>query len=58
VRNSGQEAIAADQLRGQIFKGSVSHREWARYKGSHYVEVYVVQNGICVALDRQRVVVK
>lgn len=58
VRNSGPEAIAADQLRGQIFKGAASHREWTRYKGSHFVEVYIVQDGVCVALDRQRVVIK
>ena len=31
VRNSGEEAVEADQLRGQIFKGGPSHREWARY---------------------------
>ena len=54
---TGGSDRAADQLRGQIFKGGPSHREWARYKGSHYVEVYIVQNGICVALDTQRVVV-
>lgn len=57
VRNSGEEAIDADQLRGQIFKGDTSHREHTLYKGSHYVDVYIVQNGVCVALDRQRVVI-
>lgn len=57
VRNSGDEAIAADQLRGQIVPGGATHRERTLYKGSHYVEVYIVQNGVCVALDRQRVVI-
>lgn len=57
VRNSGEEAIQADALRGQIFKGGQQHREHTLYKGSHYVEVYIVQNGICVALDQQRVAI-
>jgi Adenylyl/Guanylyl and SMODS C-terminal sensor domain len=58
VRNTGEEASQADQVRGQIFKGGRYHREWTRYKGSHYVDVYIVQGDVCVALDRQRVVVK
>lgn len=57
VKNTGEEAAKVDQLRGQINPGGATHHERTLYKGSHYVEVYVVQNGICVALDRQRVVI-
>lgn len=57
VRNSGREAMDAQQLRGQIVRGGATHRERTLYKGSHYVEVYIVQNGVCVALDRQRVAI-
>jgi len=57
VRNSGKEAADAYQLRGQIIQGGRSHRESTRYKGTHYVEVYIVQDRVCVALDRQRVVI-
>jgi hypothetical protein len=58
VRNSGAEAIAANQLRGQIVEGSLTHREHTLYKGSHYVEVYIVKDGRCVARDMQRVVIR
>lgn len=58
VRNSGDEAIQADALRGQIFKGTMTHRESTLYRGSHYVDIYIVKDGYCVAHDRQRVVVR
>jgi hypothetical protein len=58
VRNSGAEAIAANQLRGQIVEGGLTHREHTLYKGSHYVEVYIVKDGRCVARDMQRVVIR
>ncbi|MEZ0115145.1 hypothetical protein ABH920_009180 [Catenulispora sp. EB89] len=60
VRNTGAEAAAADCLRGKIEKddGSRSRNEPTKYSGKHYVECYVVKNSVCVAKDRQIVVIK
>ena len=60
VRNHGDEASEKAELRGEITKGpsgSQSRAEHTAYRGSHYVEVYVVKNGVCVAKDHQEVVV-
>jgi hypothetical protein len=58
VKNYGAEAEKADCLRGQIVHtGAETRAEPTRYRGNHYVEVYVVKDGRCVALNRQRVVV-
>jgi len=58
VKNMGPEAVAADQIRGQVVTGGVTLEERTSYVGSHFVEVYVVQDDICVAIDRQPVVVQ
>lgn len=60
VRNTGLEARSADCVRGQIERdnGSRSRREPTKYRGKHYVECYVVLDGICVAKDHQVVVIK
>lgn len=56
IRNYGIEAEKARQLRGQIIKGSETHREKTLYKSmNHYVECYVVDDGIVVA--RKRIIV-
>ncbi len=57
VRNGGPEA--ANSLRGEITldSGSRSKTEPTAYRGSHYVEAYVVKNGKVIARDRQNVVV-
>ncbi len=55
VKNYGEEAERADGLRGQIFTGTDYHHERTLYRGDHYVEVYVVKDRRCVAMDRQRV---
>jgi hypothetical protein len=59
VRNTGPEAIAANEIRGQIVKdgGGRTRTEPTSYRGSHYVEVYVVKNGVVVAKDHQRVII-
>jgi hypothetical protein len=59
VRNGGEEANKAGQLRGEISPdgGSSAKTETTLYKGSHYVDCYVVKDGIVVALDRQPVIV-
>ena len=60
VRNTGPEAIAANCIRGQVEvdDGSRSRVEPTAYRGKHYVECYVVKNGVCVAKDHQVVVIK
>ncbi len=57
VKNTGREAAAVNQLRGSIIAGDHSHYEHTAYAGSHYVEAYIIKNGICVAKDRQPVIV-
>ncbi len=57
VRNHGQDAERANGLRGQITRddGSGLKEESTLYVGDHYVEAYVVKNGVVVASDRHRV---
>lgn len=59
VRNTGAEAEKLGQLRGEIREDTGAHRhgEHTKYRGSHYVECYVVKDGRVVARDRQPVFV-
>lgn len=59
VRNGGTEAAAVKQLRGEITKdaGGGVKNETTSYKGTHYVECYVVRDGRVLARDRQTVIV-
>lgn len=53
VRNVGAEAIRLDRIRGQVIKtNSKIHREHTSFQGAHYVECYLVKNGVCIAKDR------
>lgn len=59
VRNRGPESLSHDAIRGQIIKGE---RIWGIdeptvFVGPHYVDCYAVRNGICVAQDRQEVII-
>jgi hypothetical protein len=51
VRNFGEEAQRLNQLRGEIEEGAgLSKRdENTLYLGDHYVECYMVKDGVCVA---------
>lgn len=59
VKNRGSEAAAQGALRGEIRRDenrASAHRyESTRYTGSHYVEIYIVKDGICRAKDRIQV---
>lgn len=59
VRNRGEEALAANSIRGQIEpdSGSRSRSEPTAYVGNHYVEVYIVKKGVVVAKDHHPVVI-
>ncbi|PZX07412.1 hypothetical protein C7437_101525 [Psychrobacillus insolitus] len=51
VRNRGQEAIKRKMLRGDIVKGKEIKIERTSFRGGHYVECYLIHNGVCVARD-------
>lgn len=52
VRNFGQEA--KNDLRGEITldQGFETKTENTRYRGSHFVECYIIKDNICVARDK------
>ena len=56
VRNVGEEAKKRNCLRGEIINsnrmGGLARHESADFRGPHYVECYIVKDGIVVALDR------
>jgi hypothetical protein len=59
VSNRGPEAISNNCIRGQI---EACGREWriheaTNFIGPHFVEAYVVSNGVCIATDRQDVII-
>ncbi len=53
VTNRGEQAIKRDCKRGQIIDdlGSFERRETTDFKGSHFVECYVIKNNMVVAKD-------
>lgn len=53
VRNVGAEAQRRKMLRGQIVsdRGGHSLVESTTFGGDHYVEVYIIKDGVCVARD-------
>lgn len=59
VRNHGLEAQLKGQLRGEITRDDGAHlkRESTLYTGHHYVECYVVKDGVCVARAHEPVVI-
>lgn len=53
VKNKGIVAKQKNCVRGQIVKtNSSSHQEHTSFKGEHFVECYIVKNGVCVAKDK------
>jgi hypothetical protein len=53
VTNRGEQAIKRDCLRGQIIddQGSQERKESTNFKGSHFVECYIIKNNVVVARD-------
>ena len=53
VVNTGTEAFADNGLRGEFYEGSGScgttRWESTQYRGTHWIEAFVIKNGICVA---------
>ena len=54
VRNIGNIAEMKDIIRGEIWPdgGNRARDERTSFSGSHFVECYVVKDGVCVARDR------
>ena len=54
IKNQGQIAKDRGQLRGQIHddKGKELRKENSNFSGAHFVECYIIKNGVCVARDR------
>lgn len=59
VKNRGEIAKRKDCVRGEIVKtNELIHCEPTDFKGDHYVECYIVKNGVCVARQRIDVPIK
>lgn len=61
ARNVGAEAKRRDCLRGQIInsnKNFATRHESADFCGSHYMECYIIKNGVVVARERIDVPIK
>lgn len=56
VKNNGYNAIESNCIRGEIFKNEEVPFdiliEESTFGGDHYLECYIVKNGVCVAKDR------
>lgn len=55
VRNVGEIAHQKNNVRGEITEGNLDkhhHKERTEFQGEHYVEVYIIKNGVVVARDR------
>jgi hypothetical protein len=59
IKNTREEATRVNQLRGEIVEDAGSHQrsETTKYRGSHYVECYIVKDRRVAAVDRQPVFV-
>lgn len=54
IVNTGQDAILAGGLRGNNFESSNGSSKTVRweeteYRGTHWIEAFVIQHGLCVA---------
>lgn len=56
VVNTGAEAEARGQLRGEILRGGRFHTESTEYSGFHWIECFIVKNGVLVARSGEFVV--
>ncbi len=52
VKNVGPEAERRDQIRGQIVEKENTIVEHSNFYGNHYIECYIVKDGVCVAKER------
>ena len=59
ARNTGDEAKRLGQLRGEIHpdEGRHQRKESTLYTGHHWMECYIVKDGICVARSHETVII-
>ncbi|WP_430604138.1 hypothetical protein IGJ02_003156 [Enterococcus sp. DIV0724b] len=50
VLNIGEEAQRRNNIRGQIKDRGKEIKETSNFRGSHYIECYLIRNGICVGI--------
>ncbi|MDE8220832.1 nucleotidyltransferase [Erysipelothrix rhusiopathiae] len=50
VLNVGSEAERRNNIRGQIFDKGSEISENSKFLGEHFIECYLIKNGICVAI--------
>ncbi|MGV2965264.1 nucleotide-binding domain-containing protein [Paenibacillus sp. AGC30] len=59
VMNKGPFAKRENNIRGQIVRtDKLTHFEVTSFKGDHYVECYIVKNGMCVVKRRVKVPIR
>lgn len=60
VVNTGKEAKEANQLRGDFYESEESNTNvrWEKtsFKGTHWIEAFIIQEGICVAKSGRKMV--
>jgi len=60
IVNTGVEAASAGQLRGDFYPSEENAREvrWesTRFSGVHWVEAFIVKDGVCVARSGRKIV--
>ena len=52
VKNVGNVAEERNMIRGQIEDRGKKIKETSNFYGPHYIECYLIKNGVCVAIDR------
>ena len=52
VKNVGPEAERLNEIRGQILEKGASIVEHSAFFGNHYIECYIIKDGVCVARER------
>lgn len=60
VVNTGAEAIAAQQLRGEFYDSEAYNQnvrtETTFYLGTHWVQAFIIKDGVCVARSEKKMV--
>lgn len=55
VRNVGTEAEQRNDIRGEIEDRGKEITEHSKFSGPHYIECYLIRNGVCVAIGHVEV---
>jgi hypothetical protein len=60
VVNTGEEAAAAEDLRGDFYESDETNTDvrWEKtaYKGTHWAEAFIIKEGVCVARSGRKMV--